>query len=59
MKPWIQEEPEGWAMAVADFGQRREDRGATVTLHGKCPRCKHEMSVDLPDRAASCEEGKP
>lgn len=41
-------EPSGWTDAVAAFPQQRSDEGRTVTLAGKCPRCNHDLSVELP-----------
>ena len=41
-------EPEGWAVAVAAFSQKRLDDGAVVVLHGDCPHCHHFMDVELP-----------
>lgn len=40
-------EPESWTAAVAGFRQDRSDEGRTVTLAGECPRCRHDMSVEL------------
>lgn len=49
--PYELAEPQGWAAAVAAFGQHPSGDGATVTLTGKCRRCTHQMSVELPIKA--------
>jgi hypothetical protein len=45
---YVLEESKQWAAKVAGFPQEREERGSTVTLKGKCDRCKHWMTVELP-----------
>lgn len=40
-------EPVGWTATVGAFTQQRSDDGRTVTLGGTCPRCSHDMSVEL------------
>jgi hypothetical protein len=45
---YVLEEPKNWVTEVAGFPQEREDRGSTVTLKGRCPRCHHSMTVELP-----------
>ena len=39
-------EPTAWADSVAHLDQIVT--GTAVTLYGKCPRCTHQMSVELP-----------
>ncbi len=41
-------EPEGWAERVSGFDQKYLDEGAEIVLYGRCPRCHHEMDVELP-----------
>lgn len=40
-----------WAEAVAQLETESLDGGAIVVLHGDCPDCKHEISVELPIKA--------
>jgi hypothetical protein len=40
-----------WSVTVAGRGQVRSADGATITLIGDCPRCHHQMSVELPIQA--------
>jgi hypothetical protein len=40
-----------WAATVAGFDQHTSPDGGAVTATGKCPHCRHAMSVELPIRA--------
>jgi hypothetical protein len=40
-----------WVSLVEGFRQRRSPDGAIVTLTGRCLRCDHPMSVELPIKA--------
>jgi hypothetical protein len=42
-----------WSTAVANHDQLVSPDGAIVTLSGTCPRCDHQMSVELPIKARS------
>ena len=46
--PYEFAEPRGWADKVAHLEQL--PTGVDVALIGKCPRCTHEISVELPLR---------